>query len=447
MATMTVPDRRRDEYAESLTQLVAEPRLADRGNATPLPRAIRAIDAPPQPPIEWLVEDLWTKGDIGLIVGDGGAFKSSAALHMAAAIAGGYSVFGRFRSQQRPVLIVSAEDSAGVILMRLEAFIVGQGWDRTRVLSNIHFFASDEVSLTNVRWQAHLLAEAKRLDAGFVILDPMAELIDGDENSNTDVRPVIKFVRSLTSATGASVAVVHHAGKAGPEKRTLDRIRGASALASAARVILFFEFKPEGVRVENLKMSRAERLEPFVLQRTIEHQQGNRAMWTAASLGYANAKRIERDRSETFVLSQLRLLHPERITTSRFRQIARVAPGIRNEDLGSALTRLTTAGLIEKLEGPRNAAMWGLTAVGLVADLDPARENWAGWATTDSDPAHPAQPYGQPAKNAALDPCVPLKGDGMVQSEPAHFGQGAEDYELELHVNDERGEAWEPDES
>src|SRR5690606_35568539 len=97
-----------------------------------LPPATRALDAPPCEPPEWIIGDVWPAGEVGLIVGDGGAFKSSAALHIAGAIAGGYQVFERFSTVRRPVLIVSAEDSASVILMRLEAFIAGHSWDRER---------------------------------------------------------------------------------------------------------------------------------------------------------------------------------------------------------------------------------------------------------------------------------------------------------------------------
>jgi DNA-binding HxlR family transcriptional regulator len=448
MAVLAMPNFHGDQYARDMDQLVAALSMDARFASVPLPHAMRAIDAPPPEPITWLVQDLWTAGEIGLIVGDGGAFKSSAALHMAAAIAGGYQVFGKFRTQQRPVLIVSAEDSASVILMRLEAFIVGHGWDRTLVLSNIHFFAQDDVSLASVKWQQHLLSEVQRVGAGFVVLDPMAELIDGDENSNTDVRPVIKFVRSLTAATGASVAMVHHAGKAGPEKRTLDRIRGASALPHSSRVILFFEFQAAGVRVENLKMSRAERLEPFVLERTIEHEPGNRAMWTSARLGYANAKRVERDRSEAFILTQLRLAQPERLTTTRLRTIARDVPGIRNEELASALNRLTAMDLIDRVAGEKNKALWGLTALGKTVDPQLAHEVWATRAHSNSELAQLAQRPGNQRNGSSDDACVPpLGGDGKLGRAVSAAGQPESQLELErpIETDDDRGEAWEPE--
>lgn len=349
-----------DEYDDAIERenLASTPAPNGR-DADQLPQATCALHAPAPVPIEWAIEDLWTKGDIGLVVGDGGSFKSSAALHIAAAMAGHYHVFERFRiPERRPVLIVSAEDPSSVILTRLEAFIRGHGWDRERVLENVHFLAQTETTLSSLRWQAHLRAEVERLRPGLLILDPLAELLGVDENSNTEVRPLVKYLRSLTEISQASVMIVHHAGKASADRRQLDRIRGASAVASASRVILFFEFLKKDVLVENLKMSRAERLETFLVNRHIEHEQGNRAMWTKARLTYESAKDAALKKAETFVIAQLTAALPERMTTTQLRT---AADGIHSkEDVAAAMNRLERMSRIEWIEGKKNSKLWGL---------------------------------------------------------------------------------------
>jgi hypothetical protein len=347
------------EYREALEREAA---AADNGQARePLPNAVRAIDAPPQEPLGWLVKDLWPAKQIGLFVGDGGAFKSSAALHMAAAIAGGYPVFERYQvAEARPVLIVSAEDELAVVLMRLEAFIAGHGWDRERVLGNIHILADGEPSLGLALWKLHLLAEVERIRPGFIILDPWAELLGGDENSNTDARPAIKYLRRLASVAGAGVAVVHHAGKQGgkDEKRALDRIRGASALPSAARVILFFEWRTDGVFVENLKMSRAERLEPFLIKREIETEADNRAQWRSAKLTLQAALPF----AEQWIVDRLRESAGKDVgpTSSDLRQMANGVAGVRNQELDRAMKRLEFARIITSDPGPNRRKFWRL---------------------------------------------------------------------------------------
>jgi hypothetical protein len=347
------------EYRAALEREAAAA-LNEAGTVEAPKPAIRAIDAPPQPPMSWLVRDLWPDRQIGLFVGDGGAFKSSAALHIACAVAGGYPVFERYTVEAaRPVLIVSAEDDLAVVLMRLEAFIAGHEWDRGRVMSNIHIIADGEPSLGEAVWKLHLLAEVERLQPGFIILDPWAELMGGDENSNTDARPAIKYLRRLATISGAGVAVVHHAGKQGQqEKRALDRIRGASAVPSAARVILFFEWRPDGVFVENLKMSRAPRLEPFLIRREIETLPGNLAQWTSAKLTLLAALPF----AETWVIERLReSKDKERGPTSTLlRELGKGVSGLRNQDIDRALQKLEFRAIVAWDKGSKGQKYWRL---------------------------------------------------------------------------------------
>lgn len=323
-----------------------------------LPKAIRAIDAPTPRPIEWIVNDLFTAGEIGLLVGDGGSFKSTAAISMAAALASGNPVWNRHAAPQRPVLIISAEDSMDVVMMRLNAFIAGHEYDRTKVLSNIHLFTTTDVSLGSRSWQQHILAEAARIQPGMIVFDPFAELITGDENSNSEVRPTVKYLRHLGRESHSAVLVVHHAGKAGQDKRTLDRIRGASALPSAARSILFFDFQPNGagVAVEHLKMSRSPRLDRFILARHIEHDQLNRALWFKATLKSTDVRAAEEGRAETWVIAQV-TASPRMLTTSDLRERAKGAR-LTTQEVGQALNILTQAGRIGFEMGAKNSKKW-----------------------------------------------------------------------------------------
>lgn len=341
---------------EAIVQRAAPWQPAD--GDTVLPHAIRALDAPAPRPIDWIVTDLFTAGEIGLLVGDGGSFKSTAAINMAAAIAGGYTVWNRFKVRQRAALIISAEDSLDVVLMRLNAFVEGHGWDRTRVLSNVHLFATTDITLSSAAWQTHIIDEAKRIDAGLIVLDPFAELIQGDENSNTEIRPIVKFLRACGRQTNAAVVVVHHMGKAAQEKRTMDRIRGASALPSASRSTLFFDFQPNGagVVVEHLKMSRAPRLNRFLLAREIHTESENIAQWTSAKLAHTEVKADDENRAIAFVVSQVSA-SPRSLTTSDLKRIGS-KNRLRGEDIGIALNILQGQGKIAFEQGPRNARKW-----------------------------------------------------------------------------------------
>ena len=110
-----------------------------------------------------------------------------------------------------------------------------------RVLEHVHIIASPDATLASALWCGHFLAEVERLRPAFILLDPLAELSGGEENSNTDQRPTVKFVRRLTTISGAAVAIVHHLGKPAEGKRDVDRIRGASAIQHASRVTYVLE--------------------------------------------------------------------------------------------------------------------------------------------------------------------------------------------------------------
>lgn len=259
----------------------------ERAHLTPprpeggLPPARRASELPDPPPIAWLIDQVWPAGEFGLIVGDGGAFKSSVAIHMACAVAGGHRLFDEFQCLPRPALIVSAEDHRDIVLMRAKAFCAGHGW-ASSTLDNLYLLAEGGPTLHDSQWAAHLADEIQRIRPGLIVLDPWAELMGGDENSNTDARPAIKYIRHIAGTVGAAVVLVHHAGKMREGGRSLDRIRGASALPSAARVVWFFDFTEDGLKVENLKHSRAPRLDPFQLQRDIRSAPGNKGEWITA---------------------------------------------------------------------------------------------------------------------------------------------------------------------
>jgi putative DNA primase/helicase len=343
-----------------LSQVPKEPAGAEE---TPLPAAVCALDAPAAGPIGWTVAGLILANEITLFVADGGVGKTTAALAIAGAVAGGYLAFDYldFDTTRASVLFVSEEDPAGVLLNRLEALIAGHGWERHSVLSQIHLFALAGLRLADLRWQAHLVAEAQRVGAGLIILDPLVEMTAGDESSNTDQRPVIQFCRHLIRETGAAVILVHHAGKAVEGKRKLDRVRGASAWNAAARAIYFCEVQEDGLIVECLKLSRAKRPPPFVLERSVTEDGEQEGTWAAATLRFKTAQAAGQDRAERWVIEQLESAG-DRLNTTELKALAK-GSGISAADVSFAIRHLTLTHRIDFQKGDRGAKCWGLRQV------------------------------------------------------------------------------------
>jgi hypothetical protein len=372
----------------------------DLAGSAPLPRAVCALDAPPAEAVRWIVPGLIPAGEIGLIGSDGGAGKTTLALHIAGAIAGNYRVADHphFQSSGGPVLIVSEEDPASVLLNRLEALAVGHRWDRDRVFANTHLFALAGAKLTEVRWQDHLLAEVERIRPVCIILDPLFELTDGHEDSNTDQRPTVQFCRLLCQPSGAAVIIVMHFGKAAEGKRKIDRLRGASAWYNAARFAYALEEQEGGVLVECLKMSRAVKPPPFVLERHVTADPANEGTWVSAALRYRTPHAVALDRAELHVLEQLRTT---RLNSTELKQSAH-GTGISGADVSGAISRLEQAHRIDYEQGPKGAKRWSLACL-------PSESGNQGNGRL------PSLPDGCPAStDATAGGCPPLKGAGNL---------------------------------
>jgi hypothetical protein len=331
----------------------------DAPDEAPLPLAVCALDAPPPEPVRWSVAGLIPAGEIGLLGADGGVGKTTLGLHIGGAIAGGSCVADHphFKTMGGPVLFVSEEDPPSVSLNRLEALAVGHRWERDRVFGNLHLLALAGVKLTDLRWQLHLLAEVERIQPVGIILDPLFELVDGHEDSNTEQRSTVQFCRLLCRASGAAVIIIMHFGKAAEGKRKIDRLRGASAWYNAARFAYALEEREEGILVECLKMSRASKPAPFVLEREVTADPANEGTWLSASLRFRTPKASDMDHAERWVLTQLEEAD-SRMSTSDLKRAA-VGSGVSGADVSGAISRLEKARRIDFESGPKNAKLWG----------------------------------------------------------------------------------------
>lgn len=81
------------------------------------------------------------------------------------------------------------------------------------------------------------LLEAERPDV--LILDPLVELHDAEENDNTALRAVMARFRAVAVQFDLALVLIHHARKgSGSAAGDPDSLRGASSIVGAARVVL-----------------------------------------------------------------------------------------------------------------------------------------------------------------------------------------------------------------
>ena len=330
----------------------------DKIDGAALPQAVSALEAQPPELPAFAITGFLLDREIHLLVSDGGVGKTTLALAIAAAMSGGYDLFGcpTFKvNAPGSVLVLSEEDGLGVLQNRIEAIVRGHGWDGERVLSNVYLIAQEGASLDDLGWRAHILSEVKRTGARLVVLDPWAELTLAEENSNKETKPLVRFLRKITAKAGAAVLVLHHAGKPQDGKRKIDRIRGATALTAAARGIWFLESLEIGIAVECLKMSRSEKPRAFVVKRKIESDPENRTIWDTARLTYASQTDAEDQIAEQFVLDQL--TRRDTLNTTELKALAK-GTGVSGVGVSGALRDLSAIGKIGYEKGPNNSKRW-----------------------------------------------------------------------------------------
>lgn len=361
---------------EKLLELIQQPQDSDEG----LPLPIRAIDVTPnQQNLRFAFRDFAIASEYGLIIGEDGQYKTTVMIHLAGAFAARAKAFNHFQAEDSgDVLFISGEDSEGVLTNRLRAMCRGHGWNLETVLSRVHILALSGVDITGPAWKAHLLSFVERFNIKLILLDPMRDLMEGDENASKDVKPFNDLARALKKPTNATVFAGHHLGK-GEDRSTKDRIRGSTGIRGASRRTIAVSDMAEekAIRVESVKFSKMPKQLPFMVRRIIESEPENPAVWTLARFEYATAYAVEFDKAESFIrqlLSNGMEMNSSEIRTAAKKKVGGVA-------INSGIKNLEMRRLISFREGPNNSKLWR-------------------WAEPVSDPGQADRPSQMPVGQA-----------------------------------------------
>jgi hypothetical protein len=93
-----------------------------------------------------------------------------------------------------------------------------------------------------------------------VILDPLTELLAGEENDNVSMRAAMRRGVHALRKLGVTVLLVHHTKKQSKESQGQDRVRGASALVNSVRWLAVLDKTAEGLAL--LEVAKHTHTEP-----------------------------------------------------------------------------------------------------------------------------------------------------------------------------------------
>jgi RecA-family ATPase len=207
------------------------------------------FDGLPVPPRRWLVPDWVPMGTVTLLSGDGGVGKSLLALQLAVATATGRAWLGRPLDEHGPALFLSAEDDEAELHRRLWDIARAEGltWADLADLRPVSLAGQDALlAVLESGGTLKPTALYEAIDAAMgehaprlVVLDTLADLFPGDENSRTQARQFVGMLRGLAIRHEAAVALLSHPSLSGLNSGS--GTSGSTAWNNSVRSRLYFE--------------------------------------------------------------------------------------------------------------------------------------------------------------------------------------------------------------
>lgn len=201
-----------------------------------------------RPAGEWLIKGLLPRADLIVLYGASGSGKTFVALDIAASIARGVAWRG-MRTKKARVLYIAAEGGGGVG-KRFEAYARHHGINAADLDIGIITVAPNFMMKEDI---AELVASIVASGgADLIIVDTYAQVTPGsNENSGEDMGLALSNCRNLTAATGATVLLVHHAGK--DASRGARGWSGMRAAADAQLEVIKHENGQRELRIDKMK--------------------------------------------------------------------------------------------------------------------------------------------------------------------------------------------------
>jgi hypothetical protein len=212
------------------------------------------------PKASWLVEGIWSEGAHGMMAGEPKTFKTLLELDLAVSIASGTPFLGRFAVPRvGPVCIVQEENTPGDMqdrLMRIASSrgvgpsLASNGHDATIDFGKdlgIYLLNNEGFSLLDEHWMRWLERRIRKIKPALVTFDPLYLVAKGvDENSASDMTPILSNLLRLKQAYGCGIQVVHHY-----HKPKADSAKGRSA-ARMSGTGVFHRWLASAIYVERM---------------------------------------------------------------------------------------------------------------------------------------------------------------------------------------------------
>lgn len=188
------------------------------------PYTLEELFALPLPDLEWAVDGILPLGALTMLAGREKAGKSLLAIDLCCSVALGETFLG-LTTRKGPVIYVPAEENVREVRDRIDQRMKGRR-DATVLTLPVNGYQQERLHLTSDVEMAQLLATIKQFKPVVVVLDPLRELHEGEENNADQMSPLLKTPRQIAHSCNTAIVVNHHMNKQGGA-------RGSTALVAA----------------------------------------------------------------------------------------------------------------------------------------------------------------------------------------------------------------------
>ncbi len=296
-----------DEGPEEATQTLKDP---DRG----LIKFHPYLDAPENWEPSWLIKGLIQKGGLNFIQGEPKAHKSMFRRYLLTCMLTNEPVFGQFpiESQFNRAGLVLTEDDPGAERAIMDKICDNYGLNRQQGRDRIVWAETEFFDLLDGKHRTNLGRAIRRNDIDLIILDPLCNFHNAEENDATQMARVNGALRHLIKEYGVTVVVIHHNNKGAVrfdsrgrriEQSVVNRGRGSSAIPAGANVIIDLEnlnqgFGPWQLHKLQTKCKSARDTDLAILIECLDEGEET-WLWRVAEESEINKKRAENTKKLT----------------------------------------------------------------------------------------------------------------------------------------------------
>jgi KaiC/GvpD/RAD55 family RecA-like ATPase len=177
-----------------------------------------------------IVKGLINRGEFHLCSATAKTGKTLLQLNLVKAIAKGESFLGEFETTKGKILVIQTEVTNNNLRTRIKQIF---GEDITDIEDSV-FFVNQRIKIDTIEGLESLEELISDLNPDLVILDPFYTLHSKNEDSSSDIGPILSDLREVVLQTDVALLMIHHQGKSKESNsQTGHKHRGSSSFADA----------------------------------------------------------------------------------------------------------------------------------------------------------------------------------------------------------------------